>query len=118
MFFIIWTIVAPFSTLIPSLKQTLETFVAVFIALIVVGELTSGTIYGQLFGIARALFVVFYLMLSLNDGIFKATFQNIDLMVDFRFFLVFSMLFGLLGLARSVFQAINYVNERVEYARV
>jgi hypothetical protein len=41
-----------------------------------------------------------------------------NLTVDFRLFFVVAMLLGLLGLAKSVLQAINYVSERAELVLV
>jgi hypothetical protein len=38
--------------------------------------------------------------------------------VDLRLFLAIAMLLSLLGLAKSVFQAINYMSEKAEYTRI
>jgi hypothetical protein len=55
-----------------------------------------------------------YLILSLNGGLFGVTFENVSLLVDLRVFLVVAMLLSLLGLAKSVLQAINYMSEKAE----
>ena len=114
-YFVLWMFVAPISEMVPSFQQMIETFVIVYIFLIIIGELTSGTIFQYFFNVAKALFVIGYLIFSLKGGIFGLTFQNVSLMVDLRLFLVIAMLLGLLGLAKSVLQAINYMNEKAEY---
>ena len=105
---------ASISEIVPGFQQMVETFVMVYILLIIIGELTSGTIFQYFFNVAKALFVIGYLIFSLKGGIFGLTFQNVSLMVDLRLFLVIAMLLSLLGLAKSVFQAINYMSEKAE----
>jgi hypothetical protein len=115
-YFVLWTFLAPISKIIPGLQQMIETFVMVYILLMIVGELASGTIYQYFFSVAKALFVIGYLIFSLNGGMIGLTFQNVNLMVDLRVFLAIAMLLSLLGLAKSVLQAINYMSEKAEYA--
>jgi len=91
-----------------------ETFVVVYITLMIIGDLTSGTIFQHFFNTAKAMFVVCYLLISLQGGILTTTFQNVNLMVDLRIFLTIAMILGLLGFAKSIAQAINYMNERAE----
>jgi len=114
-YFVLWMYLAPISGIVPDLQQMVETFVIVYIFLIIVGELTSRTVFQYFFNVAKALFVIGYLIFSFKSGIFGLTFQNVRLMIDFRLFLVIAMLLSLLGLAKSVFQAINYMNEKAEY---
>jgi len=113
-YFVLWMYLAPISQMVPGLQQMVETFVMVYILLIILGELTSKTVFQYFFNMAKAMFVIGYLIFSFKSGIFGLTFQNIRLMIDFRLFLVIAMLLSLLGLAKSVFQAINYMNERAE----
>ena len=117
-YFVLWMFLAPISEIVPGLQQMIETFVMVYIFLIIVGELTSGTIFQYFFNVARALFVIGYLIFSLKGGIFGLTFQNVSLMVDLRLFLAIAMLLSLLGLAKPVFQAINYMSEKEEYTPI
>jgi hypothetical protein len=117
-YFVLWVSLAPISEMVPGFQQMIETFVMVYILLIIVGELTSGTIFQYFFNVAKALFVIGYLIFSLKGGIFGLTFQNVSLMVDLRLFLAIAMLLSLLGLAKSVFQAINYMNEKAEYTTI
>lgn len=113
-YFILWTFLAPLSQIIPSLQQTVEIFVAAYIVLIIIGELVSGTIFQYFFNAARALLVICYLILSLKGGIFRITYKNVNLAVDLRVFLVVVTLLSLLGFAKSMLQAIDYLNNNVE----
>jgi hypothetical protein len=117
-YFVTWMFLAPISQMIPGFQQMIETFVMVYIVLMIVGELTSGTIFQYFFNVAKALFVIGYLIASLNGGILGVTFQNVSLIVDLRLFLAIAMLLSLLGLAKSVLQAINYMSEKAEYTRI
>jgi hypothetical protein len=116
LYFVLWMFLAPVSEMIPGLRQMIETFVMVYIALMIFAELTSGTIVQHFFNVAKALFVIGYLIFSLNGGIVGLTFENVSLMVDLRVFLAIATLLSLLGLAKSVLQALNYMNEKTEYA--
>jgi len=117
-YFVLWMFLAPISDMVPGFQQMIETFVMVYILLMIVGELASGTIFQYFFNVAKALFVIGYLIFSLKGGIFGLTFQNVSLMVDLRLFLAIAMLLSLLGLAKSVLQAINYMSEKAEYTRI
>ena len=117
-YFVLWMFLASISEIVPGFQQMVETFVMVYILLIIIGELTSGTIFQYFFNVAKALFVIGYLIFSLKGGIFGLTLQNVSLMVDLRLFLAIAMLLSLLGLEKSVLQAINYMNEKAEYTRI
>ncbi|MDI6690991.1 MAG: hypothetical protein QME50_03870 [Candidatus Bathyarchaeota archaeon] len=113
-YLILWMFLAPLSELILGFHQMVETFVVVYIILIIVGEVTSGTIFKHFFDAAKALFVICYLILSLNGGIFGISYQNLSLIVDLRPLIAIVTLLSLLGFAKSVFQAINFLNEKAE----
>jgi len=106
----------PISEIVPNFQQTIEIFVIVYILLMIIGELTAKTIYQFFFNAAKALFVILYLIFSLGGGIVDMTFQNINLTVNLQLFLVVAMLLSLLGLAKSVLQAISFLNQREENA--
>jgi len=117
-YFILSQLLAPVSMLVPGLQQMIETFFIVYITLMMVGDLTSGTIYQHFFNAAKALFVIGYLLFSLGGGVFGASFGNVSLMVDLHMFLVIAVLLSLLGLAKAVLQAINYMSEKAEIAPI
>lgn len=113
-YFVLSQLLAPVSTLVPGLQQMIETFFIVYIVLMIVGNLTSGTIYQHFFNAAKALFVIGYMLFSLRGAVFGTSFENVSLMVDLRMFLVIAVLLSLLGLAKTVLQAINYMSEKAE----
>lgn len=117
-YFIISMFLTPVLDVIPGLQQIVETFVAVYIFLIVVGEILSGTIFQHLFNIAKALFVIIYLIFALEGGIVSTMFHNVKLTLDLRLFLTAAILLSLLGLAKSMFQAINFLNEKAGPPRI
>jgi hypothetical protein len=107
---------APLSEFVPGFQQIVETFVTVYIILIIVAELTSGSILHHFFNATKALFTIAYLTFSLRTGTFSLTFQGLNFVVDIHLFLIIAMLLGLVGLAKSVLQTIDYVNEKAELA--
>jgi len=117
-YFVLWMFLAPISGIVPGLQQMIETFVIMYIFLIIVGELTSGTVFQHFLSAAKALFVICYLILSLKGGMFGLRYQNVSLMIDLRLFLMIATLLSLLGFAKSILQAINYMNEKEELARI
>jgi hypothetical protein len=112
LYFVLSLFLAPVVKIIPTLQQSIEAFVTLYLVLMVIGDFMAGTIYHYFFGAGKSLFVIFYLILSLKSGVVSATFGSINLLVDLRLFLVIAMLLSLLGLARSVFQAVNFMNEK------
>jgi len=118
-YLILWMLfLASLSGLIPNLQQTVETFVVIYIILMIVGEITSGTIFKHFFDAAKALFVICYLILSLKGGIFSVGYQNLSLVVDFRPLIAIVTLLSLFGFAKSIFQAINFLNEKAERLQI
>jgi hypothetical protein len=115
-YLVLWMFLAPVAEIVPGFQQMVETFVMVYIIFTIIGELTSGTIFQYCFNVAKALFVIGYLIFSLKGGIFSLTYENVSVMADLRLFLTIAMLLSLLGLAKSVLQAINFMNEKAEYA--
>jgi hypothetical protein len=113
-YLISWLFLAPIAQIIPGLQQTVQTFFAVYITLMIIGELASGTIYQHFFNAAKLLFVIGYLILSLSGGAYSLTFQNVKLIVDLHFFLATATLLSILGFAKTVLEAVNYLNEKAE----
>ncbi|MEM2446120.1 MAG: hypothetical protein QW734_05640 [Candidatus Bathyarchaeia archaeon] len=103
-----------FEGYVPGLRQTLESFVIVYISLGVFRDIVSDTFFQYFFDVAKALFVIGYLILALNGGIVNLTYMDVALTVDLRLFLMAAILLSLLGLARAILQAINCANKKVE----
>jgi len=114
LYFFLAPLLAPIFELVPGFMGTIETFVVVFIVLMVLGDLAAHTIFQYFLGMAMSLFVIAYLILSLGDGIISVSFENFTLTVNLTMFYTITVLLSLLGLARSVLQAINFMNERAE----
>lgn len=112
LYFVLSSFLAPFMEMVPTLQQSIEAFVTLYLILMVIGDFLADTIYHYFFGAGKSLFVIFYLILSLKSGVVSTSFGSINLLVDLRLFLVIAMLLSFLGLARSVFQAINFMNEK------
>jgi uncharacterized ion transporter superfamily protein YfcC len=117
-YFILWMFLAPLSELIPGFQQMVETFVIVYVILMIVGEFASGTIFKHFFDAAKALFIICYLILSLKGGIFSLSYQNLSLIVDLRPLIAIVTLLSLLGFAKSILQAINFLNEKEERLQI
>ncbi len=107
-------VLAPASVFIPGLQDMIATFLLVYVALMVVSDMFSGTIFQHFFSGARSLFVIAYLIFSLNSGLLDYTFGNVKLIIDVRVFLEVVMLLELLGFAKSMMQAVNFVSGKVE----
>jgi hypothetical protein len=113
-YFFLASLFAPIFELVPGFMGTIETFVVVFIVLTVLGDLTERTIFQCFFSTARSLFVIAYLILSLGDGMINVGFEDFSLTVNLTMFYTIAVLLSLLGLARSMLQTINFMNERAE----
>lgn len=114
LYYVCWQFLAPLAGMIPNLQQSVQIFVAVYIALVVIGELTAGTIYQHFFGVANALFLISYLILSLKSGIVSMAFQNVALQVDLTLFLTIATILSFIGLSKSLLQAINFASQKAE----
>lgn len=117
-YFVLSMFLTSVSEIVPGFQQMIETFVMVYIFLIIVGELASGTVFQHFFNAAKALFVILYLIFSLKSGIMGITFQNVNLIVDLRLFLIIAMLLSLLGFAKSILQTINFLNEKTDHSHI
>ena len=114
LYYVCWLLLAPAASMIPGLQKSIETFLTVYITLIVLGELMAGTVYQHFFSVANALFMISYLVFSLNSPIISVTYESIVLMVDLHILIVAAMLLSLLGLGRSMLQVINFMSKKAE----
>jgi len=113
-YFLLTQYMAPIFTLLPTFQQSIETFMIAYTVLLVAGELTWGTMYHHFLNVAKALFVVGYLILSMNSGIIEYNLSSIRVTVDFRLILTSAILLSMLGVAKAVLQTVSYVSERAE----
>jgi hypothetical protein len=124
LFYILPTfVVSQLSEFAPQLfsqyEQTVAVFAAILIFFVVASELTSGTIYQHALNIGRALILIIFFVYALNGGIAKldidiARSQRVSVVVDLRIFLLMLIAIDLLGLAKSVLQAVNFLSEKAD----
>jgi hypothetical protein len=101
-----------------SYGQLLKVFVTVIIFFVVASELTAGTIFQHAFNIGRALILILFILLALQGGIVNLTFQienqPLNIVADLRIYLLMLITIDLLGLARSILQAVNFLSQQSE----
>ena len=113
-YFLVAPMVAPLLELVPGFMGSIEVFVAIFIVLMLLSDLTERTIFSCFFNTARALFFVGYLLFTMGDGVINTSYDNFSLTVNLTLFYTVAVLLSLLGFARSILQAINFMHERAE----
>jgi hypothetical protein len=113
-YFLLSQYMAPIFVLVPSFQQMLEAFVITYVVLLVAGELIRGTVYQHFLNMAKALFVVGYLMFSMGSGVINLSMGSVNIAVDLRLILTFAVLLSLLGVAKAVLEAVNYMSEKAE----
>jgi hypothetical protein len=102
----------------PWYEPVTNTFAAVFIFFLVVGVLFSGTVFQYVFGVARALVLMVFFVCVLNGGIITLTVPtegaSVNIMLDVTVVLAMLVLVCLLGIAKNVVQAIDFVSSKAE----
>jgi len=114
LYFLIAPMLAPLLGLIPGFMESIEVFVAVYIVLMILSDLTANTVFQYFFNTARALFFMAYLLLSMGNGVFSTSYENFSLTVNLTLFYTVAVLLSLLGFARTILQAINFMHEKAE----
>ncbi len=107
---------APVSEFFPGFEGMVGGFIIVYGALIIISTLLMDTVFQHVFSIAKELLVVAVLVSSFQSSVFSVNFENANIIVDLRLFLGIATMFGLLALAKSVLEALNYANEKAEIA--
>ncbi len=113
-YFAVSPFILPLAALVPGLAGSIEIFVAIYLVLMILGDLTTGTIYNCFLNVGRALFVIAYLVLSIGDGIFTTSFGEFTPSVDLTLLYTIAAMLGFIGLSKAVLQAINFMSERAE----
>lgn len=116
LYFFLAPMLAPLFEMLPGFAESIEAFIVVYIVLMILGDITSKTIFQHFFNTARALFFMGYLLLSMGDGVFSTTYESFSLTVNLTMFYAIATTLSLLGLARAILQAINFMHERAEAA--
>ena len=105
---------APLTEMVPDLMSTVEFFAVIFVVLMFLSDLTKDTIFQYFFNTARQIYIIGYLLLSMGDGVMSLSYDNFSLTVNLTIFYGIAVLLSLLGLARSILQAIDYMGKKVE----
>ena len=113
-YFLLAPMLAPLFGLIPGFMESIEAFVAVYIVLVILSDLTARTVFQYFFGTARDLYFMAYLLLSMGDGVFSTSYENFSLTVNLTIFYTVAVLLSLLGFARTILKAINFMHEKAE----
>ena len=113
-YFLLVPMLAPLFGLIPGFIESIEVFVAVYIVLMILSDLTAKTVFQYFFNTARALFFMGYLILSMGDGVLSASYENFSLTVNLTLFYAIAATISLFGFARTILQAINFMHEKAE----
>jgi hypothetical protein len=114
LYFLVAPMLAPLFGLIPGFMESIEAFVAFYIVLMILSDLTAKTIFQHFFNTARALFFIAYLLLSMGDGAFSTSYENFSLTVNLTLFYSIAVTLSLLGFATAILQAINFMHEKAE----
>jgi hypothetical protein len=114
LYFLVAPMLMPLFGLVQGLMESIEVFLAVYIVLMILSDLTEKTVFQYFFSTARALFFIGYLLLSMGNGMFSISYENFSLTVNLTLFYTVAVLLSLLGFARTILQAINFMHERAE----
>ena len=95
-------------------EQLVFVFTMILIVFTVLHELSAGTILQYAFSFARALLLIIYFVYALNGGIITANMGTMRLTIDIRVFLAMLISVNILGLTKSMFEAINFLSGKEE----
>jgi len=100
--------------LFASLGQLFNVFAATVIFFVVASELTAGTIFQHAFNVGKAIILLIFFVLALNGGIIELDIKGIHIWTNLTTFLMMLITIDLLGLAKSILQTINFLQEKAE----
>lgn len=113
-YFFLAPLLTPLFELIPGVMESIEAFVVIYIALMIISDITAHTIFEYIFKTARAFFFMAYLLLSLGNGVISTSYQNFSLTLDLTAFTAIALSLSLLNVAASILQTINFMNDKAE----
>jgi len=108
------TLASPIKPFFPWYEPLTNIFTVVFIFFLVAGVFASGTVFQYVFGVARMLVLMVFLIYVLNGGIITLTVEGTSIMLDITVVLAMLVLVCLLGIAKNVVQAIDFVSGKAE----
>ena len=114
LYFFLAPMLAPLFEMVPGFMESLEAFVAVYIVLMILGDITAKTVFQLFFTTAQALFFMGYLLLSMGEGVFSTSYESFSLTVNLTMFYTIAVTLSLLGLAKNILQSINFMHRKAE----
>lgn len=114
LYFLLAPMLAPLFEMVSGFVESIEVFIVVYIVLMILGDLTAKTVFEHFFSTARALFFMGYLLFSMGDGVFSTSYEGFSLTVNLTLFYTIAATLSLLGLARTILQAINFMHRKAE----
>ncbi len=99
----------------PSYPQLFSTFAIIIVLLVVISELLAGTILQYALNIGKTLMFMALFIYALNGGFMAFDFEILHIEVDLRVFLAMLLTISLLGLAKNLLQAIDFLAKRTEH---
>lgn len=97
-----------------GLGRILDVFIIVIVVFVVASELTSGTIFQHALNVGKAIILMVFFVVALDGGVLNLDIESIHLVADLRIVLVTLIVIDLIGLARNLLQAINFLSEKAE----
>jgi len=118
--FFLSTLIRPIQPFFPWYEPLTNIFAAVFIFFLVIGVFSAGTVFQYVFGVARTLVLMIFFICVLNGGIITLTVEraSVNIMLDVTVVLAMLVLICLLGIAKNVVQAIDFVSGKAETEEV
>jgi len=112
------SLISPIQPFFPWYEPLTNIFAAVFIFFLVAGVFFSGTVFQYVFGVARMLVLMVFFICVLNGGIINLTVpvegESINIMLNVTVVLAMLVLVCLLGIAKNVIQAIDFMSGKAE----
>ncbi len=105
---------APMFDVVPGFAETVQIFFVVYVVLMVVGEFTANNIFQPILNGARAVFVLFYMVLALGDSVITVTAEKTSLTLNMSLVFTVAVVLSLIGVASAALEAINFMSERAE----
>jgi hypothetical protein len=89
-------------------------FMILYVFFIFATELARGTIFQHVFAVANSMMFILYFANIFNTSAFSFAVEQIQLMIDLRFFLGIFVVGSILGLAKNMLGFILWMHEREE----
>ncbi len=99
----------------PSYPQLFSTFAVIIVLLVVISELLAGTILQYALNIGKTLMFMALFIYALNGGFMAFDFEILHIEIDLRVFLAMLLTISLLGLAKNLLQAIDFLAQKTEH---